>query len=53
MPEFQVALKYAPGSIIGPVRTKFGSHIIYVVEKDVNDAKQNTSKTYSINSNCI
>lgn len=40
VPEFQVALKYAPGSIIGPVRTKFGSHIIYVVEKDVNDANK-------------
>lgn len=35
--EFSVVKKAEKDSIIGPVKTKFGYHIIYVVDKDEND----------------
>lgn len=35
--EFSVVKKAEKDSIIGPIKTKFGYHIIYVVDKDEND----------------
>ena len=41
VPEFSVVRKAEKGSIIGPVKTQFGYHIIYVVDKKEAEDKYN------------
>ncbi len=40
VPEFAEVLKYNKGDIVGPIKTQFGYHLVYVVDKDEKDSNK-------------